>query len=854
MSTDALGPDHNSDLSNIAGFDRSSTLLEFDQIKLKLSSLTRTSHGRRAALGLRAATSPLEIASRLQETTEARTLIDQTGILEFGSDEDLDEWIQRVLLDGVLRGGELFSIAELIKIARVNQTNLKTRVDLPLLNNIALDIPDLMLVETPIRACISPSGEVLDGASANLYQLRQDTRIAYRQLNEIMDRGLRRGQRQGVLQEPIITQRNGRLVLLVKAERKSQVPGIVHDVSDSGATVFVEPMGAIEFGNRWREALLAEQREEERILRDLSNLVAESGSDLQLTLSLLGKLDLAIAKGRCSIEWSGIAPRMIVDQVFGRAIKLVQARHPLISQDAVPISLSLGQPLVSEPNNSEEIPIHYQDQDKSVHPNVMVITGPNAGGKTVALKTVGLFALMAHAGLHVPAQEAIFPILDGIYVDIGDQQSIEESLSTFSSHISNLKWIMERVTMKSLVLIDELGTSTDPEEGSALSEAILSHFQDVGALTIATTHHRVVAAYAQEQVGMMNASVDLDPTTLAPTYRITMGLPGRSYAMTIATRLGLATEVVDQARSLMAPSQLVAEELIQDLQKEREVLNRLNIEAEENLAEAVKQREEVEHNLANLETIKENLVEEARNELQQQTAELLNRLRRVERFIEQPTVSSLGNSDVGLDKELDVNALSVDEARLELNQVRRSINSPEWDPISVSRTGWQRDLVSGDRVYIRGIPRPVVVINPSGEDDHIEVSLGTMRAKIPIYQLEGLAPSLRSENSGLQTTGRSDNSGRAYESTVSRNSLPKISFDPEIDLRGQRVHQALDQIEDLLRHGAAQDVDEVRIIHGKGTGILRTAVREYLSDHPLVKLATPDPENSGDGVTLVFLK
>ena len=408
--------------------------------------------------------------------------------------------------------------------------------------------------------------------------------------------------------------------------------------------------------------------------------------------------------------------------------------------------------------------------------------------------------------------------------------------------------------MNSLVLIDELGTSTDPEEGSALSEAILSHFQDVGALTIATTHHRVVAAYAQEQVGMMNASVDLDPTTLAPTYRITMGLPGRSYAMTIATRLGLATEVVDQARSLMAPSQLVAEELIQDLQKEREVLNRLNIEAEENLAEAVKQREEVEHNLANLETIKENLVEEARNELQQQTAELLNRLRRVERFIEQPTVSSLGNSDVGLDKELDVNALSVDEARLELNQVRRSINSPEWDPISVSRTGWQRDLVSGDRVYIRGIPRPVVVINPSGEDDHIEVSLGTMRAKIPIYQLEGLAPSLRSENSGLQTTGRSDNSGRAYESTVSRNSLPKISFDPEIDLRGQRVHQALDKIEDLLRHGAAQDVDEVRIIHGKGTGILRTAVREYLSDHPLVKLATPDPENSGDGVTLVFLK
>ena len=229
--------------------------------------------------------------------------------------------------------------------------------------------------------------------------------------------------------------------------------------------------------------------------------------------------------------------------------------------------------------------------------------------------------------------------------------------------------------------------------------------------------------------------------------------------MTIATRLGLASQVVAQARSLMAPSQLVAEELIQDLQKEREILNRLNIEAEENLADAVKQQEEVEHNLANLETIKEDLVEEARNELQQQTAELLNRLRRVERFIQQPTILNPGSPDVELDKGIDGNDLSIDEARLELNEVRRSINSPEWDPISLSRTGWQRDLVNGDRVYIRGIPRPVVVINPSGEDDHIEVSLGTMRAKIPIYQLEGLAPVGRSENSALQMTRQSDNSG-----------------------------------------------------------------------------------------------
>ena len=804
-------------------------------------------------MALEASTSPLDIASRLQETTEARTLLDQNGGLEFGPDDDLEEWIRRVLLDGVLRGGELFSIAELVRVSRVNQNNLRTRVDLPLLNNISLDIPDLKLVETSIRACISPSGEILDGASDNLYQLRHDTRTAYKQLNEIMDRSLRRGQRRGVLQESIITQRNGRLVLLIKTECKSQVPGIVHDVSDSGATVFIEPMGAIELGNRWREALLSEQREEERILKDLSNLVAESGSELQLTLSLLGRLDLAIAKGRCSIQWSGIAPHMSVDPVIGRAIKLVQARHPLISQNAVPISLSLGDPIVTDRNSPEETCSH--EEEKSIYPNVMVITGPNAGGKTVALKTVGLFALMAHAGLHVPAQEATIPFLDGIYSDIGDQQSIEESLSTFSSHVSNLKWIMGRVTNKSLVLIDELGTSTDPEEGSALGQAILSHFQTVGALAIATTHHRVIAAFAQEQTGMMNASVDLDPVTLEPTYRITMGLPGRSYAMTIATRLGLASQVVDQARLLMEPSHVVAEELIQDLQKERDVLNKLNIEAEETLAQVTRQREEVEHKLANLETIKESMVEEARAALQQQTAALINRLRRVERSIQNPNTVSVGDSEIRLDKHLASSDLSLETARIEVNEVRREVNSPEWGPIPLSRTGWQKDLVNGDRVYIRGIPRPVVVINPPGENDQIEVSLGTMRAKIPIYQLEGLASGSQShENIIADSRRQSDNFGRFNASEIAKNKLPKVSFNPEIDLRGQRVDQALGNVEDLLRHAVAQATSEIRVIHGQGTGVLRTAVREYLTDHPLVEANMPDPDNVGDGVTLVFLK
>ncbi len=342
------------------------------------------------------------------------------------------------MLDGVLRGGELHTIQELTAASRYNRGSLAHHEKLPLLAGIAENIPDLMAIEQALSSAISPAGELLDDASPALRQLRNDSRSAYGQLNDVMQRSLRRFQRRSLLQEPIITQRNGRLVLLIKAEMKSQTPGIVHDVSDSGATVFVEPMPAIDLGNRWRETKLAEEREEERILRHLSALVGESGDDFLLTLDLLARLDLALAKGRYSREFRATAPS-IIDDDSEYPLKLSAARHPLLSVNVVPISMQTGG--------------EYR---------VLLITGPNAGGKTVALKTVGLLALMAHAGLHVPADEAQFPLFDGVYADIGDQQSIEQSLSTFSSHMQNLRSIMEHATARSLVLVDELGTSTDP--------------------------------------------------------------------------------------------------------------------------------------------------------------------------------------------------------------------------------------------------------------------------------------------------------------------------------------------------------------------------------------------------------
>ena len=445
------------------GCDQSLPLLEFDRIRQQLAAYARTLLGCEYALNLTPSADRREIARRQQETAEARRFLDTVNpsqSIEFGPAADLRDYIRRAELGGVLRGDELNEIRQLAQAAAHNRSALSRRQDLPLLAALAANLPDLSQLESAIRNAVSPAGELLDDASPDLRQLRRAARDAYQQLNEMMQRSLRRYQQRAVLQEPIITQRNNRLVLLIKTDFKSQAPGIVHDVSDSGATVFIEPLAAIEPGNRWRESRLAEEREEERVLRALSNQVEQRGPDLLLALDLLARLDLALAKGRYSADRRAVAPTIVPnadnlahpEPLAGRSLRLTAARHPLLTDRVVPISLELG----------------------GQH-GVMVITGPNAGGKTVALKTVGLLALMAHAGLHIPAEEAVFPLLDGLYADIGDQQSIEQSLSTFSSHIRNLRSILEGATPQSLVLIDELGSSTDPEEDAAGGQGV--HFR-----------------------------------------------------------------------------------------------------------------------------------------------------------------------------------------------------------------------------------------------------------------------------------------------------------------------------------------------------------------------------------------
>jgi DNA mismatch repair protein MutS2 len=831
----------------LGGFEQAGRLLEFDQVLAQVASHCRTALGREKVAALEPSEDLLEVATRQQETTETRRYIDGGGALEFGPENDITELIHRAMLGGLLRGDELYAVRAFARAARYDRDELsrpsaRSGDDLPLLSSLASNIPELGRLDSEIGAAISPAGEVLDYASPLLGRLRAESRQAQNRLNEIMERNLRRFQRSEVVQEPLITQRNGRMVLLIKTEMRYRVPGIVHDVSDSGATVFVEPMAAVDMGNRWREARLAEEREVERVLRHLTNRVGDTGEDLLLALDIVARLDLDVAKARYSAALRATPPvigESGEDNGDGerqdalRRLRLSRARHPLLlsqskSGDVVPISLSL---------NSER--------------GVLLITGPNAGGKTVALKTVGLLAMMAHAGLHIPAEEARFPGFDGIYADIGDQQSIQESLSTFSSHITNLLGIMRQATGRSLVLVDELGTSTDPEEGAALASAVLRHFQRMGVFLVGTTHQRGVARTVQEHPGMINASVDLDPATLAPTYQLTVGLPGRSYALTIAARLGLPQEIIEDASAGVSPVEQATETLLRELQQERQTVEQLKEEAESSRLAAMRLQQQLEEQLGSVEATKTELVEGARRELQLQTADIVERLQRAERSLELAASAAVTAAaghirapSGGRERQDDLRA-----NQQAMREVQRELDAPNWEPIEIKRTPWQERLKSGDRVYVRGISQPVEVITPpdsSGspaQAQRVEVLLGTMRARIPVYQLQRLAE-------GHPTAARQ---GVYLDRAATRTPAPRRP-DPEMDLRGLRVDEAVARVDTALNDAALDGVSLLRIIHGKGTGALRRAIREYLADHPLVEAASEGEGPGGEGVTVAQLR
>ncbi|MDY7039959.1 MAG: endonuclease MutS2, partial [Chloroflexota bacterium] len=598
--------------------------LELPKILERVAEHASFSAGRELILALQPTSDLEEVRRRQGETHEALYVADSQGGISLGGVHDV-----RPLVDGASRGATLLPsdlldvCGTLLRGQSLKRTITRQSGQLPLLAAIAARIEPCTHVTAEIGRCINDQAEVVDAASPRLTQIRRDLKIAHDRLLDKLNRLVSSPEMASYLQEAFVTQRNGRYVVPLKADFKGRIPGLVHDTSSSGATLFIEPLATVELNNRWRELQIEEEREVQRILAELSSLVADEGDFIIRTVEALAELDLAQAKAEYAHATRSIEPQLVpfrtknvqarkqstaARQHPGSTIKLLRARHPLLDPATV-------------------VPVDVYLSDDYF---VLVITGPNTGGKTVSLKTVGLLTLMAQTGLHIPAGEgSILSVFEGVYADIGDEQSIEQSLSTFSSHVSNIIHVLNHADERSLVLLDELGAGTDPSEGSALARAILSHLVRRRITTLATTHSSELKVYAHSTPGVENASVEFDLETLSPTYELTIGLPGRSNAFAIATRLGLDRGIVEEARGLVTPEGLEAEALLVEIKVAREEALTAREAARAAQHEAEGLTHQLRVRLATIEEERRTIVNEARAEARQELEAVRAELRRV---------------------------------------------------------------------------------------------------------------------------------------------------------------------------------------------------------------------------------
>jgi DNA mismatch repair protein MutS2 len=534
--------------------NKSLEMLEFPRIREILAGYTSFSAGRELAAALMPQRDFDKISRLLQQTAEARRLLVTDRGFSIGSVTDIRDKARLAALEGILDPLSLLEVQQTLAALHELYRHLKSiAADFPLLWSIAEGITELRQVEKDILSCLDPAGEVLDTASPSLSAIRQQLRETRAQIMAHLEAIIRSPRGSRILQEDVITEREGRYVVLVKMENRHDFKGIVHDISNTGATVFMEPTATVGLGNALRELVIEERREVEKVLRLLTAEVGAHAEDIARSIGLVAELDLIMTKARYALRINAVEPEIIGPDIVGQAggngsrfIKLVEARHPLLGDKAVPFSLELGKDFSG-----------------------LIITGPNTGGKTVTLKTIGLLSLMAQAGMPIPAApESRLPLFDGIFADIGDEQSIEQTLSTFSWHMGNIVRIINSATGKSLVLLDELGTSTDPAEGSALARAILRYFLARSTLTVATTHYSDLKAFAHTTPGLQNASLEFDPATLSPTYHLSVGIPGGSNAMATAARLGIPPEIIRDARGMLTGSSQELETLLANLMAE----------------------------------------------------------------------------------------------------------------------------------------------------------------------------------------------------------------------------------------------------------------------------------------------
>jgi DNA mismatch repair protein MutS2 len=830
-------------------------LLDWPVIRADLARQVRYGPARHRASSLEPSFDPDVVGTLHEETAQGRRLLDELGDLDLTLTDDPAQSVGRAALGGVLTGDELLEVAAAIAVqvraARLGSSSLATlgstaslasgsvrsarsvRTDTlaPKLVAMAGRIPDLSDVESDIRRAIGDRGDVLDSATPALRRLRSNVRRAYEHVTSALGK-IVRSDLQSALQEQVISMRGDRFVLQVRSDLRHKVPGIVHDASNTGATVYVEPLATVDLGNSWRELSLEEERETARVLAELSEKVGLAGDAYMRGSELTGEIDFVLARARYGIRSKGITPQVPEAQ----ALRLVGARHPLLGKEAVPLSIEIG-------SASD----HEHTDDKGPGSCVLVVTGPNTGGKTVAMKTVGLLVAMNQSGLQVPTDEAVLPIFDGLYVDVGDHQSIEGSVSTFSSHIRRVIGILDNAGPGSLVLLDELGASTDPEEGAALARAVLDRLAAHRVPTIVTTHHRSVAAHAEATEGMENASVDLDPDTLAPTYRLTMGIPGRSYAMSVAAGLGMPPDVLDAAGSYIDAKSAQYEESIEELRRERAALDRTLAEAEVATESAERARVELEAQRAAFNARKSELVEDMHGELVARYDGLTSRLKRAEAALSWNigNVVAADSIDRSVLDSVKEDLATAKTQITELHEEEAAKLEPVVPAVPVSESPIPTTIEAGVLVEVRGLGATGTVQGIDAATGEAEVLMGNVRLRL---ELSRLIPTAQPPGDAEAVAG-----AKLEARTVSASLGPALGT-TELDLRGMRAEAAQLEVDVFLDRAIRDGLSSVRIIHGRATGVLRMVVREQLERHALVKDYAPeDRDRGGDGATRVEL-
>lgn len=791
--------------------DHALKTLEYDAIRQRLADETASGLGRERALAMLPLDDPDAIQVRLDETAEARQMLAVKGNIPLGGIMDIRPLIQNAAIGATLLAPDLQDVAGTAGSARGLKGFLAKagHETFPLLASHGDRIATFPQIEEEVGRAIGSTGQVLDSASPELARIRSRRRLAENRLREKLN-SIISGPLRTYLQDPVIVQRGDRSCVPVRAEHRGAFGGIVHDVSASGATLFIEPAAVVELGNEVRELDIKEQQEVARILARLSGMVAQKAESLLSTLDVLGELDFIAARAKLADRQRAVEPNMSL----AGATRLLSARHPLIDPErVVPIDISLG----------------------DAESQILLITGPNTGGKTVSLKTIGLLTLMAQSGLHVPASRADMHIYDQVFADIGDEQSIQQSLSTFSGHITTIARMLRDLGGNALVLLDEVGAGTDPQEGAALAHAILDFLRERHARVVATTHYGELKTYAFSTSGVQNASVEFDEETLEPTYRLLQGVPGSSHALAIAARLGLPGEVITRAAH-----ETVGVDPTADVIRQLEIASRSALSdsaaAERARRDAELLRDRAEQELNELEAlrreVRQKAMEEARaaiRKAQQKADNILADLRRAREA----------------SRETERSRQDLREIEHELaDEIDTVLNLPqEPEEVVVETT---RPLRSGDRVRVASLGLVGTLLADPREDEKVPVQVGALRVSVPPATLR-LTAQRPPKTAAIR-------SGPAIPATR-RGGTAAAQVSPQISLLGQRADEAIQSVDRYLDEAYGAGLRRTRIVHGKGTGALRRAVQDRLRDHPLVEdFATADADEGGAGATVVTLK